>query len=124
MKGQGQNRTGEIPPSGIVGGLAETRAMGRAKRARTAETPKQPSLCLMPRALHFYPDRDRSFTEDADAVRKAEGNIGRCAMASTCLVLRGRRPWHARTLLAREPGDLPSGHSLHWAGPHREGEEP
>jgi len=24
MKGQGQNRTGEIPPSGIVGGLAET----------------------------------------------------------------------------------------------------
>ena len=31
--------------------------MGRAKRARSAETPKQPSLCLMLRALHFYPDR-------------------------------------------------------------------
>jgi hypothetical protein len=98
--------------------------MGRAKRARTAETPKQPSLCLMLRALHFYPDRDRSFTQDADAVRKAEGNTGRRATASICLVLRGRRPWHARTLLAREPGDLSPGQSRYRTGPHREGEEP
>jgi hypothetical protein len=30
--------------------------MGRATRARTAETPTQPSPCLMLRALHFYPD--------------------------------------------------------------------
>jgi hypothetical protein len=98
--------------------------MGRAKRARTAETPKQPSLCLMLRALHFYPDRDRKSVQGADAVSRAEGNTGRRASASTCLALRGRRPWHARTLLAREPGDLSSGQSLHWAGPHREGEEP
>jgi hypothetical protein len=49
--------------------------------------------------------RDRSFTQDADAVRKAEGNTDRRATASACLVLRGRRPWHARKLLAREPGD-------------------
>ena len=37
---------------------------------------------------------------------------------------RGRRPWHARTLLAREPGDLGSDPPRYRAGPHREGEEP
>jgi hypothetical protein len=31
--------------------------MEKAKRARTAETPKQPSLCLRLRAPYFYPDR-------------------------------------------------------------------
>ncbi len=56
-KGQGQNRTREIRPSGIVGGLAETWTMERAKRARKAETPKQPSLHLRPRAPRFYPDQ-------------------------------------------------------------------
>src|SRR5829696_1058615 len=30
--------------------------MERAKRARTAETPKQPSLCPRLRAPYFYPD--------------------------------------------------------------------
>ena len=35
---------GEIRPSGIVGGPGETWAMEKAKRARKAETPKQPSL--------------------------------------------------------------------------------
>ncbi len=30
--------------------------MAKAKRARIAETPKQPSLCLRLRAPHFYPD--------------------------------------------------------------------
>src|SRR5262252_11163326 len=37
---------------------------------------------------------------------------------------RGRRPWHAWTLLAREPGDLATDRSATAAGPHREGEEP
>jgi len=37
------------------GGLAETWVMAWAKRARTAETPKQPSLCLMLRAPYIYP---------------------------------------------------------------------
>ena len=55
---QGQNRTREIRPSGIAGGLTETWAMEKAKRARKAETPKQPSLCLMLRAPYFYPDLD------------------------------------------------------------------
>jgi len=124
LKGQGQNRTGEIPPSGIAGGLAETWAMGRAKRAHTAETPTQPSLCLMLRALHFYPDHESHFLRGADAVTEAEGNTARRARASTCLTPRGLRPWHARTLFAREPGDLSFGQLLHWAGPCREGEEP
>jgi hypothetical protein len=32
--------------------------MVKATRARTAETPKQPSLCLRLRAPYLYPDRD------------------------------------------------------------------
>jgi hypothetical protein len=60
----------------------------------------------------------------ADAVIEAEGNTDRRAKASTCPAPRGLRPWHARTLLAREPGDLSFGQSLCWAGPCREGEEP
>jgi hypothetical protein len=31
--------------------------MEEAKRARKAETPKQPSLCLRLRAPYLYPDR-------------------------------------------------------------------
>jgi hypothetical protein len=68
--------------------------------------------------------RDRSLIRDADAVHSAEGNTDRRVKASAWLVLRGRRPWHARTLLAREPGDLPLGHRAETGGPHREGEEP
>ena len=54
---RGQNRTREIRPSGIVGGLTETWGMVSAKRARTAERPKQPSPHLNRRAPCFYPDR-------------------------------------------------------------------
>jgi hypothetical protein len=46
----------------------------------------------------------------ADAVAQAEGNMGRRAMASGEPTRRGLRPWHVQTLLAREPGDLPSDH--------------
>ena len=61
----------------------------------------------------------------ADAVLLAEGNTVGRAIASAHLALRGRRPWHVRTLLAREPGDLMSDQwRLAVAGPHREGEEP
>ena len=42
----------------------------------------------------------------ADAVLLAEGNTDGCAIASARPAQRGRRPWHVRTLLAREPGDL------------------
>ena len=42
----------------------------------------------------------------ADAVPLAEGNMDGRAIASARLARRGRRPWHVRTLLVREPGDL------------------
>jgi len=45
----------------------------------------------------------------ADAVRLAEGKTDGCGTASARPAQRGRRPWHVRTLLAREPGDLMSG---------------
>jgi hypothetical protein len=60
----------------------------------------------------------------ADAVGKAEGNTGRSGIASLCLARRGQRPWHVRTLLEREPGDLGIDLRVNAAGPHREGEEP
>ena len=68
--------------------------------------------------------RDRSLIQDADAFHSAEGNTERRVRASAGLILRGRRPWHARTLLAREPGDLLLGHRAVAGGPRREGEEP
>ena len=42
--------------SSTRGGLAETWAMARAKRARKAETLKQPNLHLRSGAPYFYPD--------------------------------------------------------------------
>jgi hypothetical protein len=68
--------------------------------------------------------RESDYLQGADAVSDAEGNMDRRATASAGPTLRGLRPWHARTLFAREPGELSSGRSQHWAGPHREGEEP
>ena len=60
----------------------------------------------------------------ADAVDRAEGNTAGRAIASARTTRRGRRTWHVRTLLAREPGDLGSDQPRHRAGPHREGDEP
>ena len=37
----------------------------------------------------------------------AEGNMSRRDSARAGSTRRGLRPWHARTLLARKPGDLP-----------------
>ena len=42
----------------------------------------------------------------ADALEKAEGNMGRRESASACPTLRRLRPWHVRTPSEREPGDL------------------
>ena len=50
--------------------------------------------------------RDRKLTPGADAVPKAEGNTTGCVIASASSTRRGRRTWHVRTLLVREPGDL------------------
>ena len=59
----------------------------------------------------------------ADAVRLAEGNTDGCATASTRPARRGRRPWHVRTLLAREPGDPTSatGKVPNWSASGRRG---
>ena len=53
--------------------------------------------------------RERYLIPGADAVLTAEGNMIGRATASARTARRGRRPWHARTLLAREPGDLRTG---------------
>ena len=68
--------------------------------------------------------RERLLVPGADAVQKAESNTSGRAIASARTTRRGRRTWHVRTFLAREPGDLRSDQRRHRAGPHREGEEP
>ena len=68
--------------------------------------------------------RDRKYVLGADAVHLAEGNTAGRASASVPTAQRGRRPWHARTLLAREPGDLSFDQPQCRVGPRREGEEP
>jgi hypothetical protein len=45
----------------------------------------------------------------ADAVAIAEGDTDGRVIASAQPAQRGPRPWHVRTLLVREPGDLMSG---------------
>jgi len=53
--------------------------------------------------------RDRTFVLGADAVQGVEGTHVRARYrkcASARMTRRGRRPWHVRTLFAREPGDL------------------
>ena len=52
--------------------------------------------------------RDRLLISGADTFRTVEGNMFGRALASALTTRRGRRPWHVRTLLAREPGDLQS----------------
>ena len=49
---------------------------------------------------------DRVDIPGADAVQAVEGNLSGRAIASAQVTRRGRRTWHVRTLLAREPGDL------------------
>ncbi len=55
--------------------------------------------------------RETFLIQDADVVAKTEGKTFGRDIASARAVLRGRRPWHARTFLAREPGDLQFDHS-------------
>ena len=97
------NRIGPEPCAGIREGVGE---------ASVGERIGQPL------------SRDRIVILGADAVQAAEGNISERAIASARMTRRGRRPWHARTLLVREPGDLSSDQSQSRAGPRREGEEP
>jgi hypothetical protein len=54
--------------------------------------------------------RESEIPQGADAVSLAEGNTGGQVSASVRPTLRGLRPWHVRTLLVREPGDLQLDH--------------
>jgi hypothetical protein len=68
--------------------------------------------------------RERFLVLGADAVGLAEGNTDGRVTASARTARRGLRPRHARTLLAREPGDLPPDHRPGGpSGPHREDDE-
>jgi hypothetical protein len=50
--------------------------------------------------------RESARVPGADAVSEAEGHMSGRVSASVRTTRRGRRPWHVRTLLVREPGDL------------------
>ena len=50
---------------------------------------------------------------DADTVTYVEGNTQRRVSASAAVIRRGLRPWHVRTLLVWEPGDLGAGREHH-----------
>ena len=54
--------------------------------------------------------REIASNPGADVVHMTEGNIGGRVTASARGTRRGLRPWHVRTLLVREPGDLWVGH--------------
>ena len=57
----------------------------------------------------------------ADVVHLTEGKIGGRVIASARRTRRGLRPWHVRTLLVREPGDLWIGHRPCWGRMVRSG---
>ena len=54
--------------------------------------------------------RESTLFPGTDVVLLTEGNTDGCDIASTQTARRGRRHWHVRTLLAREPGDPTSDH--------------
>jgi hypothetical protein len=69
--------------------------------------------------------RKPGLSSGADAVEIADGNMDGCVIASAHPTRRGQRPWHVRTLFAREPGrSLGFDRRVDTAGPRREGEEP
>ena len=55
--------------------------------------------------------RESDKSQGADTVTYVEGNTVGHVSASVRSALRGLKPWHARTLLVREPGDLQLDHS-------------
>jgi hypothetical protein len=67
--------------------------------------------------------RKISLIQDADEVTYSEGKTDGCDIAIARTVRRGRRPWRARTLFVREPGDLQFGHFAAKGRSPREGEE-
>ena len=70
------------------------------------------------------PSSGERTNRSADAVCQAEGDVAACVSASMRSAPRGQRPWHVRTLLAREPEISRSTTGLGPSGPRREGDEP
>jgi len=68
--------------------------------------------------------RESLIIPGADVVRITEGDMVSAISASARSARRGRRTWHVRKLLAREPGGLGFGLRLDTACPRRKGEEP
>ncbi len=66
------------------------------------------------------------FDPGTDVLRSPEVNTHERVIASARAIRRSRRPWHARMLLPRDPGDLQSDRRcISWpAASHWEGEEP
>jgi len=54
--------------------------------------------------------REMTFLLGADSVINEEGNMTGRVSASASPTRHGRRPWHVRTFLVREPGDLQLDH--------------
>jgi hypothetical protein len=67
---------------------------------------------------------DRSLSWVPTQFHRRKATRTSASHASARPTRRGRRTWHVRTLLAREPGDLGFDQPRYWAGPQREGEEP
>src|SRR5215472_18810792 len=67
--------------------------------------------------------RESTLLPGADVVPLTEGKTDGRDIASAQTARRGRRPWHVRTLCAREPGGPTSDQAMCRPGPHREGEE-
>ncbi len=63
-----------------------------------------------------------SYNWSADGVSEPEGDATGRASASERSAPRGQRPWHVRTRLAREPGDLALDHrpGAVWSAPGRQ----
>jgi hypothetical protein len=67
--------------------------MEKAKRARTAETPKQPSLCLRLRAPYFYPDRAYSAITSLCGATKCPTQIGQTGHSGQTHLCPQGRDW-------------------------------
>src|ERR1700751_4100144 len=68
--------------------------------------------------------REISIPLGVDAFQIAEDNTDGRTIASARTTRRGRRPWHMRTLLGREPGGLASDQGPVAGGRNGEGGEP
>ena len=59
------------------------------------------------------PSSRERYNRSADAVCQSEGNTSAGVSARLRSAPRGQRPWHVRTPLVREPGDLSPDHRPH-----------